>query len=177
MNVPPEFQRAAGPAKWRRPSRRPCQLPALPRTAEQSGTPPQAGPESQDSGVGAAKLPVNPNQNFVHHICPSSPGWARIPDLGGVGCGLTVLEKGGGKGPGSSPAREVGDCLRCLWSHLMTANRIDSQARCAVARGRVTSALAGACGREDRVKADLELSLSSSGSSPDRHSSLRPSST
>lgn len=50
--VPPEFQRAACPAKWRLPSRRPCQLPALPRTAEQSGTPPQAGSESQDDSGG-----------------------------------------------------------------------------------------------------------------------------
>lgn len=55
--VPLEFQRAVGPAKWRRPSLQLCQLPALPRTAEQSGTPPPAGLGSQDSwgGVGARR--------------------------------------------------------------------------------------------------------------------------
>lgn len=43
--------------------------------------------------------------------------------------GLSILE-GGGKGPGSSTAQEMGCSLKCLWCHLMTANPIVSQAGC-----------------------------------------------
>lgn len=55
---------------------------------------------------------------------PPPPRVGPDPGLWGVSSELSTSEEGGGKGPGSYPARKVGGSLKCLWSHLMTANPI-----------------------------------------------------
>lgn len=104
-------------------------------------------------------------------FAPSTPRVGPDPGLWGVSSELSTLEEGGGKGPGSYPARKVGGSLKCLWSHLMTANPIGSQACCAVLRGRVNYTPAGRSGQGGEGKQTWS-SLSSSLFCPNCHPSF-----